>query len=193
MSTKLTMAFVLAFFLCALIAGVVEGGGGVAVTSLTANVSDAATTLNVVNTRGFLKADYITIDNEKIRHVNTTGTTFIVASTDGRGYDSTAATSHTAGTKVYGPNASVLNSIAGFNVATTGGTAGEIYMFVLLKNFFFITLPKLAIWDFGWLTEGNMIYLRMFFVLVTIGFTVTVALAILNVLGGVAQSIFRLP
>ena len=63
---KLITAFSVLFFISVLLSGIMEGGGGLAVTSLSADVTDAGLVLNVADTEGFNSPDYVWIGDEKI-------------------------------------------------------------------------------------------------------------------------------
>lgn len=183
------------FFLVNVILGaiMIGGGGGVVTTHLTADLTAAGAVVNVSNTQGFLKSDYLTIGEEKIRYANTTANTFTVA-TGGRGYDGTEATTHSAGDKVYSPQTSVLNSALGFNIASTGTTVGAVDLMVATSSFFFTTMPKLITWDFAHFrfSEWGQL-LRYVFLAISTGFMIYILFNLLSALGGVAQSIFVRP
>ena len=46
------------FGLAAILAGIMEGGGGIATTRLTSNLTEGAVIVNVANTSGFISSDY---------------------------------------------------------------------------------------------------------------------------------------
>lgn len=187
MSSKLIATFLLLFFVGSLLSEVMEGGGGSKATMLTASVSDVSTTLNVQNTSGYLESDYVQIGNERIRYTDTTATTFTGCT---RGWDDTTAVAHGVGSKVYSSGAT-WSSALGFNVATTGSTAGSINMLTVGVNFMFVTMPKLLTWDFAWLKVGWTVYIRWVFMLISWSFAVYMAFVMASALGGVLQSVFR--
>ena len=187
MINKLFVAFMVLFGLASILAGIMEGGGGITTTRLTANLTDVATTIDVASTAGFLSSDYINIGNEKIRYTGKTNTTFTGAT---RGWDGTDATTHSTSDKVYSDEAQVINSALGFNVASTGSTVGALSIPTIITNVFFHTAPKLIIWDFNFLKEGQMVYARYLLLMISTGFIVTFALTVASALGGVLQSIF---
>jgi len=188
---KLVAAFMLLFLLGSILSGIAEGGGGMAATRLTADVSATATTLNVSSTEGFLKSDYVRIGNEKIKYVNKTDTTFIVHATEGRGYDGTEAASYNSGDRVYSSEAEVLNSALGFNVASTGSSVGAISIPIAATNFVFITMPRIVMWQYSWLQTGWLVYMRTVLQFMSVGFIVYMSYMIASALGGVMQGIFR--
>lgn len=173
--------------------GIMEGGGGMRSTQLTVAIDDNDTTLTVTSTEGFLESDWIVIGDEKIRYTSKDDESFSVPAVDGRGYDETDAVSHGAGSMVQTGEMNVINASLGFNVATAGTTAGTMEIIMLVTRFFTVTLPHLITWDFGWLKEGNMLWLRIILLAISSGFLITMALTIVSALGGVAQAIFRRP
>lgn len=190
---KIIPAFLIFYFCNILIGGIIEGGGGVHATTLTADITDAGLVVNVVNTDGFLRSDYVYINDEAMRYVSKTDTTLTVA-TGGRGYKDTLADAHSAGAKVYTPSASIINSMVGFNVAATDTTVGGINLPVLFWNFAWKSAPKLLLWDFPQykISEWTQ-YLRIIFVILSAGLTFALVITSLSSWGGVAQSIFRRP
>lgn len=185
---KLIVAFAMWFFIGAILSGIMEGGGGINATTLTTNHTAIVTTLAVANTDGFLKKGYVVVESEKIRYTDKTATTFTGCA---RGWDNTTADAHSSGTKVYSPEASVINYALGFDVAATGATAGAMYIPNVLYNFFFTTLPRMVLWDYSWLKSSSWLQLlRYTFMVISIGFLVYIAYTIASALGGILQNIF---
>ena len=187
MSSKLIVAFMLAFLVASILSGIMEGGGGVNATSLTTAVTDAGVTLTVNDTSGFLNADYVVVGTERIRYTGKTATMFTGCT---RGYDDTIASAHEAGSKVYSPDSAVINSALGFNAATTGASPGDVSIPLILTNFIFVTLPRLVTWDYSWLKEGYLQYIRYLLIVISVGFIVYLAYQIASALGGLLQGIF---
>lgn len=178
----------LLFLVGSILSAIMEGGGGMVTTRLTASANPTDVTLSVSNTQGFLKSDYVTIGNEKIRYTNKTDTSLTGCT---RGYDETTAASHSRGSKVYSPDSSVLNSALGFNIASTGSSVGAIGIPVLFMQFATVTLPRLISWDFSWLkTSDGMQYLRIILQAISVGFIVYIAYLVASMLGGIMQGIF---
>ena len=176
------------FFIGSLLSGVMEGGGGICTTQLTVNHTDVVTTLTVASTEGFLKKGYVVVQDEKVQYTNKTATTFTGCV---RGWDNTEASAHDNGTKVYSPEASVINYALGFDVAATGSTVGALYIPTVLYNFFFVTLPRMVLWDYSWLKAAEWLQiLRYVFMVVSIGFLVYMAYTIASALAGVLQGVF---
>jgi len=177
----------------AIMSGIMEGGGGVRSTQLTVAIDEDDTTLQVSSTEGFLESDWVVIGDEKIRYTSKDDDSFSVPAVDGRGYDETSAVSHGVGSMVQTGEMNVINAALGFNTATAGTTAGTMEIIMVVTRFFTVTLPHLITWDFGWLKEGNMQWLRIGLLAISAGFLITMALTIVSALGGVAQAIFRRP
>jgi len=76
---KLITAFMLFYFVNVVFGAVMEGGGGIAATQLTQDISAGGVTMNVRNTTGFLQAGYVRMGDELVRYTNKTATTFTVA------------------------------------------------------------------------------------------------------------------
>lgn len=188
---KAIMAFAVIFFVCVVLDGIMEGGGGIATTRLTVDLTEAGTTITVASTEGFMTSDYVMIGDERIRYTSTTATTFAVPVTDGRGYDGTEARAHAAPALVYSPQTSVINGILGFNIASTGASVGTINLFTALPRFAFTTLPKLVTWDFAFFKVSPwMQYFRYLFIVISTGFTIWVIITFASAMGGVLQRIF---
>lgn len=187
MSAKLIAGFMILFFLGTLLSSIMEGGGGFVATSLTADITAASGTLTVRSTDGFFRAGYVHIGSEKVLYTGTTATTFTGCS---RGYDGTTAATHSRGDSVYSPDMTVLNSALGFNVASTGGSVGEIGVLTMFKNFFFITLPKLITWDYSWCKVGWTVYIRLVMAMISVGFLVYMVYIGASAFGHILSGIF---
>lgn len=187
---KLIATFMALFFFGAILSGIMEGGGGITTTRITIDHTAAVVTLTVADTSGFLSSSHVIMGNEKIRYTGKTANTFTGCT---RGYDGTEAVAHAAGAKVYSPDASVINSALGFNVASTGVSMGIIDIPIMIGKFFTITIPRLIMWDYSWLRDGSLQYLRYFLIVVSIGFLIYMAYYIASALGGILQGIFSRP
>jgi len=102
---KLIVSFTVLFFICALLSGIMEGGGGVHATRLDGDHTAAIGVLTVDSTSGYLDADYVIIGNETIRYTNTTDASFTGCT---RGYSDTDAEAHPDNAMVYSSDADVL-------------------------------------------------------------------------------------
>lgn len=187
---KLIITFTVAYFFMALIGGIVDGNSAYASTRLTADVDETPATgftVSVRNTSGFDDAGYIEIDNEQISYSGKTDTTFTNCI---HGWNSTDAASHIEGSMVYSADTGVLNAALGFTVLSTGGTAGTIDVMSFCWNFLTKSVPKLISWDFNYLKEGPLQFLRYFLLCISAGFLFIMAYMMISALGGIAQSIF---
>jgi len=192
MSWRLIAGFLVFYILNVFLNGIMEGGGGMNTTRLTAALSEVGTTITVANTNGFLRADYVTIGDEDMRYVSRTATTFTVA-TDGRGYNGTDAVEHAANAKVYSRSSSIVNGMIGFNVASTSTSVGGINFGIALLQFMNKSLPMLITWDFAHFRVNEWLQLlRYFFIAMGAAFGLYMLFQILSALGGVAQNILRL-
>lgn len=175
-------------FIGSLLSGVMEGGGGLAASQLTADHTAIVTELDVANTEGFLKSSYVHIGNEKIRYRNKDDNTFLNCT---RAWDDTVADSYTTGTRVYSPDAEIINAALGFNIASTGATVGVVNIPMIIGNFFTVTLPRLILWDYSWLKTSQWLQLlRYMFMGISVGFLMYLAYHIAMALGGILQRIF---
>jgi len=175
------------FFICALLSGIIEGGGGVHATKLDGDHTSAIATLTVDSTRGYLVADYVIVGDETIRYTGITPTSFTGCT---RGYDDTDAKAYLDNTMVYSSDANVLNSALGFNIITTGTTMGKVDLMMFGWNFVTKSVPRLIMWDFSFLRYGEMVYLRYLFLAISVGFVFSMVMIIISALGGVLQRIF---
>lgn len=158
-----------------------EGGGGIATTALTADISDVDVTLPVTSTAGFLDSDFVIIGSERSLYANKDDTNFLACT---RGYGGTEAVAHSSGSNVYTADASVINNAMGFNIAATTATVGVFSVVMIPAYFFTKTLPQLVVWNYSFLT-GEMAILGYFFFAASIGFVVTLAIAMLQVARGI--------
>ncbi len=176
------------FLIGSILSGIMDGAGGITTTRLTLAIDATDTTLDVANTTGFLKYDYIQIGNERIQYTNTTDTTFTDCT---RGFDGSDAVSHVLGSNVYSADSEVLNSALGFNVASTGSSVGAIDIPMVGWNFITKTVPRLILWDYSFLRTSEWLqYIRIVLQVLSIGFVVYLCYMIAQTLGGILQGIF---
>lgn len=168
--------------------GIVAGASDIYVTKLTQNATETDTTINVQDTTGWRTSDYIWIGDEKIKYNGHTPTTFTNCV---RGYDGTDARSHVLGSRVYSRMSDAIRTSAGYNVMDIGASAGGINVALIPLRFLMTALPQLVVWNYSFLKEGSVQYIRMILIAVSTGFLIYLALQILQFIGGVAQGIFR--
>jgi hypothetical protein len=166
----------LLYFGLAMCVGILAGGGGYAVTALTAGVDDDDVTLEVTSTSGFLSADYIELGGEKTLYTGKTATTFTGCT---RGYEGTTAEAHPVGTAVYTTSASVINSALGFNIAATVDTMGLWSIVSMPTKFLFHTLPNLILMPYQ-LFRGNLIIFAVILLLIQVAIVVTLAFSFIG-------------
>ncbi len=153
--------------------GGMAGGGGIATTSLTVAATASTDTLNVADTTGFLTSDVIVIGSEQIAYTGKTAVSFTGCS---RGYNSTVAATHKSGAQVRTQETDLLNQSLGFNVASTSSTIGAFGIVALGTSFLGHALINLVIWDYPNIFQGDLVYLRLAFIAMSVGVIVTFAI-----------------
>jgi hypothetical protein len=136
----------IAFFLLALIVfglfmAILNGGGGVADTTLTSAIFSSNTTLPVVSTNGFLGSDYIYIGDETILYSGKNETAFTGCT---RGYGGSSAVPHFAGAAVYTGEVSSINQALGFNIGQMVTSVGPLSILIIPFSFLTVTIPFLS-------------------------------------------------
>lgn len=176
------MFFFVVFIGCSILSGIMEGGGGISSTPLTAPVGVGDVTLHVVSTDNFLDADYVVVGDEEILYSGVAGGNSFTGCT--RGYNGTEAKAHNTGTMVYTTQASAINNGLNFNVAATVDTMGWLAFPAIVIQFFTKTIPQLVMWNFSFL-QGDMMILGIFFFASGAALIITLALMVLE------QDVFR--
>ena len=187
MVNKLIVSFTLAFFLASIISYIAEGGGGAYVTYLDAAIGATDTTITVGSTDGFTATGTMQIDDEWIKYDDTNGTNFLECD---RGENDTDAVAHAKNSKVYTPDAVVLNDAMGFNVSKISTDAGIFALPIIMTKFVVSTIPRLIMWDFSFLKEGPMQWFRAILFCFSAGFVITLSLMIVSAMGGTLLGIF---
>jgi len=139
---KLLVSFLIVFIGVSILGAIVQGGGGIESTTLTANITADDTDLPVSDTTRFADQNILQIGNEYIVYNAKDADSFTAYE---RGYDDTTAVAHSSGSRVYTEEAGVINNALGYDIGVqlqTGGTYGIIQVPI---NFFTITLPHLAV------------------------------------------------
>jgi len=173
---KLVAGYVALFIIMTFFSSIMEGGGGLAATQLNGAIDDDDVIITVDNTQGFLVADYIIIGDEEIAYTGVTAVTFTGCT---RGYYETEAKEHADNNNVYSPDSGVLNSALGFNLASTGATAGVFTVVTLTFGFLAKALPNLVMWNYSFL-NGNLIYVRYLLMGIGVGMIVYFGVALIN-------------
>ena len=186
---KIIVAFILTFFTFGLLAGIADGEGGMHVTRLTATIDATDETIPVQTTTGWTKTGLLEIDGEVIEYSNITATSFLSCD---RGQDDTDAVGHAVNSKVYSDQAGVLNNALGFDIAKMTTDIGPTDIPMIPVNFVIKTMPRMIGWDFNFLKEGPMVYLRYLLWCFSLGFIISVSLTMLAAFGGLMQGVLKL-
>jgi len=166
------------------LSGIMEGQTAFAVTKTTVAVAADATTISVQTTADFLDLDDIYIGSEKVRYTSKTATQFNVSQ---RGLSGTEAVAHEAGVMVKNETSNVMNSLLGYNVATTAATYGSFSAIVGLGWNLIKAIPRMIAWDYRYL-DGHMQIIKYLILWpISAGFVFALAMMFVNT----AMSIFR--
>jgi len=159
------------FVLMTLLSGIMEGGGGFATTQVRTAVDDDDVVIPVDSTQGFLVADYIVIGDEEIAYTGVTAAPAASFTGCTRGYYDTKSAEHAIDANVYSPDSGTLNTALGFNIASTGATAGVFTVVTMTFKFIAKALPNLVFWNFSFLS-GNLVYIRYFLMAIGVGLVI---------------------
>ena len=206
------MAFFMFTFICGtIISFSMEGGSGIAGTTVSANVDKTQDVIPVVSVNGFLPGgDRLTLGRETIMYgsvqdsgVYLTYTCPCFKSVD-RGADDytgkatkkqehlgpvalSPGTPARKGAKVYNRGSSIVNQAIGFNVGEASSTLGKFTTGLKVPGALIKLVIKLVAWDFAFL-EGNYVYFKYIFLYpISAGFIWTV----ISMGGGMAMSILK--
>jgi len=180
---KLAVGFLILSVIFCFIDAIAAGGGGLVATRLDGALNSTDTTVDVDSTDYFVETGVLIIGNEKLSYAATTATSFTGCT---RGFEDTTAASHVDNTIVYSEDIGIMNYALNYDIASVVSTSGVLSVVVIPIKFFTVTIPKIAMWDYGFLS-GQMIYLRYILQIFTIGFILAWALQGLSV----AQGIFK--
>lgn len=171
---KLISFFLFVFIGSAILSAVMEGGGGIAATALSAAIDDDDVTISVDSTDGFLAADWIVIDDERILYTGKTSTTFTGCT---RGYDGTEAESHAIDAMAYTMEASAINNAMGFNIAAEADSMGLWSAITIPFYFFTRTIPHIIRLNYSFLS-GELAIIGWFFFAAGAGLIITLAISL---------------
>lgn len=123
---KLTMFFGFVWLITCLGGGMMMGFVPIASTELTADITDADTTIPVEDTTGFPEPGIIVIDSERIAYSSTSAASFTgnLARPMERGTGGTDAEAHTEGTTVRMVESAMMNNSIDYNLAVISDAAG---------------------------------------------------------------------
>ncbi len=146
---KLVAGYMSLFVLMVILSSIMEGGGGFATTEIRTAVDNDDVIIPVDSTQGFLTADYIVIGDEEIAYTGVTVAPAASFTGCTRGWEGSEAVAHELDENVYSPDSGVLNTALGFNIASTGATAGIFTVVTLTFSFISKALPNIILWNFS--------------------------------------------
>lgn len=171
-------------FILLIIDGIVNGGVGINTTQIKTGIDADDTTLTVYSTDGYPSADTLLVGNEQIKYNGKNATQFLNLS---RAYNGTTAEAHNSRARVYSSDAAMFNNAFGFNLISTAGSGASFNFVNSPVTFFTVSVPKMITWNYSYLQEGYGLYLRMFLVVVCIGFTIAFIISLAQSWGGMLQ------
>lgn len=159
---------------------VMNGGGGMNTTTLTSAISATDTTIHVISTSGFLTADYLIIGGEKLTYSGKTATTFT-------GCARSSGVAHSAGSKAYSQQTSVINDTLNYNIGAVTSDVGIFAVVVVPFKFFTTAIPNIV--SQGLPFTGVFSFLSYFWFGLTCGIIVSIALALIWVASGIVGKV----
>lgn len=181
------MLFLGAYFFGMLLSGIAAGTAGPSTTYLTQNITSTSTSMSVRDTSGFDDYGTVTIGQEKIYYNSKSDTQLLNLQ---RGEEDTLAASHNVLDKVFSDGSAALNDALGFNVAKLSGTGGLFAFPIWGFNLIWNTFPNAVQWDFNFLKEGELQYLRYFLLVCSAAFIIWLVVKIMGVAWGVIDRFF---
>src|SRR3990167_359692 len=175
MSHKLLAFCAFVFIFGSIVFSVAEGASGLATTALAQTIGTSAQgnssctapgaqkycELPVVSVTGFVSHGVVTIGNEVIKYTSL-GTSAVQCPVTGaarclkgvtRGASGSVMVSHSLGSRVYNDNTGVINSIIGYQLTETMGTATGIQAVLFMPVAFFLAILKMLVWDWPMLNS----------------------------------------
>jgi len=153
-------AFCVFLYICGQILSLnLEGSSGLATTHLTADLTSTATTASVQGTDGFLKSDFLIVENERICYSGKTSSSFTGLT---RGCHDSTASSHSKNIRVYNETTGMVNQMVGFNVLQTFADDGffkGVTKFITSFGHLFVSIANMLAWNYSFL-EGNGVYIK---------------------------------
>lgn len=166
MSVSLIRGMVFLFIAFTILGFMSEGGGGLVVTNTTSGITNAQTTIPVTSTDGFLVADKLVIGTETVIYSGKTLTSFTGVV---RGAEGSSPESHLGGSNVYTESAGVVNSLLGFNFASTNSAFGFIKLITYAPLAFTTGVSHIILFNYP-MFDGSLIWLKyLFFTVEAIG------------------------
>lgn len=187
--SKMIAGLIFMYVIFTVLAGFINGVGGINTTVLTADVSPTDTSITVQSTAGFLSADKIIVDGEEMIYTSIDYTHFYgLTRTNPVAHYATNANG--SPTMVYCQQTSLINNALGFNVNAVTTSAGVISIFTIPAKFFTITMPNLiagsSILQF---LPGGFAFLGYIWLGLTVGMVVSLGVAVIWVLSGIVGKI----
>lgn len=173
--SKLVTFFLIMLLGCSILGAIMQGGGGIVVTELTADIIATNMILPVVDTTDYLTTDYVIIGNERIFYSGKTSTTFTGCT---RGYTNTIATSHDEGDLVYTADASGINNALGFSITAMQDSYGWFSVVTIPFNFFIITVPRIIRMNMSFFS-GPLSIIGWLWFAIAAGFIITLAMMLI--------------
>ena len=174
--SKLVTFFLIMLLGCSILGAIMQGGGGIEVTELTANITSTDTTLPVSKTTDFLTTGFVVIGNERIGHIGKTSTTFIGCI---RGFGNTTAVAHYDGDLVYTADASAINNALGFSITAMQDSYGWFSVVTIPFNFFIVTIPRIIRMNMSFFSGPLSIIGWLWFAMAA-GFIITLAMMLIG-------------
>jgi hypothetical protein len=185
----------IAFFLLALIVfglfmAILNGGGGVADTTLTSAIFSSNTTLPVVSTNGFLGSDYIYIGDETILYSGKNETAFTGCT---RGYGGSSAVPHFAGAAVYTGEVSSINQALGFNIGQMVTSVGPLSILIIPFSFLTVTIPRMIAESASFLSGSlGLAVLGVIWMCLIAGFIISLAIILVSAISAMGSLFLNL-
>jgi hypothetical protein len=186
--------FLLTLILFGLFMAILNGGGGVADTTLTAAISSSNTTLSVVSTSGFLDSDYIYIGDEEVMYSGKNATAFTGCS---RGYGVSSAVPHSLGAAVYTGEVSSINQALGFNIGQMVTSVGPLSILIIPFSFLTVTIPRMIAESASFLSGSlGLAILGIIWMCLIAGFIICLAIVLVtavSTMGSLFMNLIRRP
>jgi hypothetical protein len=187
--SKLISGLVFIYLILTLLAGFINGQGGINETILTKDMTIADTDCEVQSTGGFLNEDKITIDNEVMTYTSINLNHFY-------GLDRKDPKAHKkihadlSPTIVYCQQTSLLNNALGFNASSVTSNAGGYSLLLLPIKFFTTTLPNLIRGSNTLIFfPGELAFIGYIWIAITIGIVISLGISLIWVASNIISKI----
>ena len=188
--SKMIGGLIFLYVIFTVLAGFINGSGGINTTVLAADVSKTDDNITVQSTAGFLDEDKIIVDGEEMVYTSKDYNHFYGITRTSSSIAHYAANSDGSATMVYNQQTSLINNSLGFNVNAVTTSSGVISIFTIPAKFFTITMPNLiagnSILQF---LPGGFAFLGYIWLGLTAGMVVSLGVAVIWVLSGIVGKI----